>query len=351
MRKHALLMLVAAALLAASSCLHSPEEIAESSELIPEFIGIWMAFQSDCVLFDYKGINWVEVGSDFYDMFEACESREQFYDNLGEMLFMIGSTAAGFETFEGEPLAWPSPEDWVYPWIPEYTSNSDLDMLVENYLDQYGFETCTLGVGICDPELLPYINLSRSVGGTALLNVISSFVTQCNSLGLDAVIVDLRHASDRMNGSSDQIAGFFTDKTYTTYISRTRNGPEYSNYFDNPQAVHSYGAQQFTGTVIVLTGRQIDGGMEWLSADFSFNENALLVGDTTMGCPDFSVLFSSETFIHARIPTTTIVFRDGTWIHGNGIPPDIYVETTPGDLASGIDPVFEYALELLAGYR
>ncbi len=66
-----------------------------------------------------------------------------------------------------------------------------------------------------------------------------------------------------------------------------------------------------------------------------------------MGSVSIPTTFISSSDIHVRIPKTTIYLRDGNWLEGNGMAPDIFVETTPADLAAGTDPVFEYALELI----
>ena len=47
-------------------------------------------------------------------------------------------------------------------------------------------------------------------------------------------------------------------------------------------------------------------------------------------------------------PFARVLTADTVSIEGNGILPDIYVQTTPADFQAGYDPVLEYAIEWIA---
>ncbi len=325
-------------------CLYSPGEIQKPADHMEDFTGIWIAYQNNTVLFACKDIDWMIIGNEYYDAFLECATMEEFYLILEEMLAEIGDPVVCFEKEEG----YPSSEDWVYPTSEVFFSNSDYITLVDNYLNDYGYYEDTLGLGYCDPELLPYVNLSNLLGNEGdIAQFAGLFIAECNDAGVETIIIDLRHQGTRTFFYPEDLPGRFTGTIYNTYIKRTRNGPDYDNYFDDPQAVQSYSGEVFQGDIILLTGEQIRGGIEWLCTDFMFNPNVVAVGDTTMGSVSIPTTFISSSDIHVRIPKTTIYLRDGNWLEGNGMAPDIFVETTPADLAAGTDPVFEYALELI----
>lgn len=344
--------LVTAVLVLFSACLHSPVALKEPPEFQVDFSEIWLSFQYDFPLFVHKDINWLEFGDEYYYLVNECSSMEEFYSVLGDMLAQLEDRTIGFETFEGDPDFPVPPEDWVFPWQNEYTSNVDSTVLVNNYLNQYSFVPCTLGVAFCDPELLPYMMLSRVPWDfdEEAIFMVDSFVALCNDLSASAVILDLRIQNQRY-GHSDSVAGRFTGETYSSITLRSRDGPDYWNYFDNPQTVRRAGPEQFTGTVIVLMGEQNRGINERLCAEFGYNSKAVLVGETTMGSVSEIGSLITTNWIHVRVPDETVMMRDGTWLEGAGVPVDIYVETSPGDFAAGVDPVIEYAIELLDQYR
>jgi len=133
-------------------------------------------------------------------------------------------------------------------------------------------------------------------------------------------------------------------------IFRSRNGPEYWNYFDNVNAIHSSGPDQFLGTVIILVGEQNRLGIEIMCADMINNTRVVLVGDTTMGSVSFSGGLATTNGIFLKATAGTVLTREWEWIEGVGLPPDHFVESSPEDFAAGVDPVLEYAIELLEQY-
>ena len=332
-----------------TGCLHSPVAPQESSDFIEDYMEIWFSYQWEYPLFMYKEIDWLEVGNEYYSRVNECNTREEFYLVLEDLLAILQDGTIRFETWEEDPLIPAPPESYVYPWQNEYTPNVDHDVLVDNYLQQYGLQVCSLGVACCDPELLPYLMVNQTPYGESL-EFIDTFIARCNELSLPAVILDLRVQNNRY-GMSDSLPGRFTESTYTSVILRSRAGPDYWNYYDEVQAVRRAGPEQFTGTVYVLMGEQNCGSAEILCAELSYNPNVVLIGDRTMGSVSFTQTRSTTSHISFGIPKQTVLMRDGTWIEGVGVPVDVYVETTPGDFASGVDPVLEYVIEQLDQYR
>ena len=53
---------------------------------------------------------------------------------------------------------------------------------------------------------------------------------------------------------------------------------------------------------------------------------------------------------YCTVPFTTVLTYDKHWIEGNGIYPDILVNTSEADFAAGVDPVLDYAIEMLGSF-
>ncbi len=224
-------------------CLYSPGEIQKPADHMEDFTGIWIAYQNNTVLFACKDIDWMIIVM-ILRCFLECATMEEFYLILEEMLAEIGDPVVCFEKEEG----YPSSEDWVYPTSEVFFSNSDYITLVDNYLNDYGYYEDTLGLGYCDPELLPYVNLSNLLGNEGdIAQFAGLFIAECNDAGVETIIIDLRHQGTRTFFYPEDLPGRFTGTIYNTYIKRTRNGPDYDNYFDDPQAVQSYSGEVFRG--------------------------------------------------------------------------------------------------------
>ena len=82
-------------------------------------------------------------------------------------------------------------------------------------------------------------------------------------------------------------------------------------------------------------------------ANFRNFPNVVILGDTTRGSVSYLGMNQlTENCSYAYV-TETILTYQHHWIEGNGIYPDIVVEATEADFAAGIDPVLDYAIEML----
>ncbi len=79
--------------------------------------------------------------------------------------------------------------------------------------------------------------------------------------------------------------------------------------------------------------------------------NVVLVGDTTGGSVSALSNVEIADLWYTQVVQKTILTYQKHWIEGAGIPPDFYVKSTESDFAAGIDPVLDFALELLEEYR
>ncbi len=76
-------------------------------------------------------------------------------------------------------------------------------------------------------------------------------------------------------------------------------------------------------------------------------DNVTVIGDTTFGGGAFNYTLELEGGWELRAPGWSLRTMDKEPVEWFGIPPDIYVEATEEDFAQGIDPVLEYAIDLV----
>ncbi len=343
-----------------TACLHTPYAVEEPSTDLGEFIEFFEYYQTNCPYFAYKGINWVEIVEDHYTEATLCENEDELAAVMGDMLANLQDPAIRLDKFVfiDEVLVH---VDSILPYIREFNVNYSMDVLEEVYLERYGWagweDGYRLGFGWCDPENLPYMFLDRiPVSGDLpelqeVMDSLDAFVAECIELDLPAVIIDIRmnpygNIDHQTGACGHEFMGRFAAKSYPGAIYRRRSGPEYHQYYDNRPAVFPTGPDQFTGTVILLVGENTIQRAENMTAAFINFPNVVLVGETTGGNVSWLRSLSLGHW-NIRAVQGTVLTYDKVWIEGNGIPADHVVEATEADFAAGIDPVLDYAIEML----
>ena len=338
-------------------CLHSPQAVDEPGTDLQGFIAVYEAYEEYCPYFAHKGLDWKGMAAIYYPMAVQCETEEELIAVIVEMLAEIQDTAISLyeRNSFGEVI------QLVYPFTAEYDANYDMDVLIEQYLEPNGWagweEGYSEGFGWCDPALLPYFFLDTIPGGyhPSAFDSLDVFIAECIELDVPAVIIDIR-----MNpgGNLDNgytcgriLMGRFAEKSYPGAIYRSRSGPEYDQYGDIRPVIYPSGSAQYTGTVLLLVGENCSDRSENMTANFINFPNVILLGDTTRGSVSKLTDCTISDDWYCWVPTGTILTYDQHWIEGAGIPPDVYVEATEADFAAGVDPVLDYAIELLEGYR
>ncbi len=342
-----------------AGCLHSPQAIEEPGEFSGSFIDLFEAYEIGCPYFVHKGIDWKEFGDLYYPQAVECTTGDQLIEVITDMLAELQDPVIAIRVFGDKSELF----EIIHPYTREYESNYDMDVLVEHYLEPNGWagweNGYAQGFGWCDPADLPYFFLDTlpSLGHTeAAVNSLDTFVASCIKLDVPAIIIDVRmnpsaYKENGFGSTGISLMGRFTDKSRPGAIYRSRNGLDYDMYADRRPAVYSAGSQQYTGTVIVLVGEKCIQYTENMLANFINFPNVVLVGDTTGG--SVSMVGDAVRITQhcsCTVISKTILTKDKFWIEGAGLPPDIYVEATEADFAAGVDPVLNYAIEMLDGY-
>lgn len=338
-------------------CMHSPQAFQENSPDIDGFTTIFEKYEEHCPYLAYKELDWKSIGEEYFILADNCRSEDAMAEVVTEMVSFLEDPT--IRLIFSDPIT--GETDLIIPYSREYFSNYNMEVLENNYLLPNGWAGWEEGYveefGWCPPEILPYIFLDYIPTDSTLfaLAALDSFVVECNSLELPAIIIDIR-----MNPQSNlestgacghPFMGRFAAKSYPGAIYRSRSGPEYEQYYDVRPVVFPAGEEQFSGTVIVLVGENCIQHSENMTANFINFPNVVLVGDTTGGSVSFKngSCGISEGWRCSYVRKTILTY-DSHWIEGAGIYPDIVVEATYADFAAGIDPVLDYAIEMLDSY-
>ncbi len=329
-------------------CLHSPQSLDVLSPDMEGFVSLFVRYEERCPYFAHKELDWAAHMGNYYPLASQCETEDEMAEVVADMMTVLQDPVICLRKYDelGTVI------EEVYPYSREYEKNYDMDVLVEHYLEPNGWagweQGYIEGFGWCDPALLPYIFMNTMPNVPSVLDTLDAFITECIALNVPAVIIDVRmNPHSGLSYCGRDLMGRFAEKAYPGAIYRSRDGPEYDSYTDNRPVVYPAGPAQYKGTVIVLVGENCRGRSENMLASFINFPNVVLVGDTTGGSVSrFSLTQITDHWSCASVYRTILTY-DNHWIEGAGLPPDIYVETTEGDFAAGVDPVLDYAIEML----
>lgn len=331
------LSIIAVILICCCGCFHNPvssgNEVGDRYEL---FKMIWEDYESSYPEFTVKNIDWAEL---FYQYSPLAEQAETTEELVMEVLLPMLS-----ELKDAHIKIYKPNGDFVRTYLPEIQFNVNDSVLVDNYLLPNEFTGWDGDIGYCNPDSLPYLAIQK---WSYDLNVqaIQTFL----GLAADkpAVIIDIRMNSGGSNMLCGTVAGMFTDHMSPAWRTRYRNGPGYDDVIYHIVNTHAHGGVYYGGTVYLLVGGLVASSSEDFTLHMNNFKNVILLGDTTMG----AVCHPNTIDLADGWQVNTIDWSARTVDHepveGCGIAPDICVEVTEEDFAQGIDPVLEYAIELV----
>ena len=335
------------------SCLHDPQGISPQPELdLSGFAMVWDSYELNYPLFQLKGIDWMEICGEYYPQAVGCETQEDLRVIITQMLGELEDPSLILLSFDLQ--------DTIRTYERECYTNVDPEVLMENYLEPNGYQGYVQGFGWCDPQILPYafFDTLPTFESELAVAALDTFVSRCIQLQVPGIILDVRmnpsgtradfHSFDRTAMSR------FTSKPIVCAWYRVRVGPVYDQYHDFHPWIVPQGAAQYSGTVYLLAG----GGCTQAAEDFVLNmehfSNVVVVGDTTAGIVTETgalIPLGMEGGWMASSAVSTILTYEKEWVENAGFPPDLFVDATPEDFSSGVDPVLEHAMELLLQYR
>lgn len=322
-----------ALLLVPLSCLFDPVDLGSTDDLTNEFDLVWNTVDDHYVCFRSTDIDWGDIYLEYRAMADAAVSQDELLDILFEMLSELQDPGI---TLDGQPSC-----------TVDVEPNYDVEVLW-TYLDPQGFT---------------WVGPSASWGWCMFGNTLYIMIEEWNVLNVDldevieghpgtvAIIFDVRmNSGDTWGAALGEVCRTFNPETRIGYFTVRREGPSHVDFSELHPRMVSQSTDCFTGPVAVLIGENNMRVSEQFACMVSEIPTVTTIGDTTMRRPDHVGIFNLPADSHFTLPDSTMIRADSTtWVHETGVPPDIFVDATPGDFAAGVDPVLEYALEWAAG--
>lgn len=321
-------------------CFHNPADSGGIGNQYEHFAVVWEYYEANYPEFTLKGVNWEDLFYKYSPLAEQAETTEELVmDVLVPMLGELHDGHIQFRTPEGTV---------IYSYMPDINYNYDITVLLENYLYPAEFNDWENGVGYCNPSLLPYLSIN-SWNSDLVMERVAEFFQQASDC--PAVIIDIRMNSGGSDYLCDDVAGIFADTGVLAWRKRIRIGPDYDDVFHIPHYTIPNTSIDYDGTAYLLIGDYSASASEEFVLYMDVLDSVVLLGDTTMGAVCAPSTISLADGWHVNLINWSMRGPDFEPVEGCGIPPDIYVEATAEDFAMGIDPVLEYAIEMLSTHQ
>ena len=326
------LQLAVVVVVAVGACSDAPTAPSTPIEMFDTF---WATFDREYSYFDYKRINWDSLRTEFRPRAVEVGSEAALIPILKEMVEPLRDLHAWFVSPDGR-VEMTHSTNAVVNWDPFVWTRL----------------TSTCGIVFVRPELAHCTMLG--FGYVFIRNWNDNNFTIAD---LDAVvdryrdapgmIVDVRPNAGGLDALALALAGRFAANQTTIGYVQFRDGPDHDDFGEQiARRVSPRGQFQFLKPVIVLAGRGSYSSNETFISAMREMPSVTVMGDTTGGS-------SGNPAQHRLGAWQYSVSRWIEWtaehrvIEWNGIPPDVFVAWTQGQVSAGQDPVLSAALARL----
>ena len=309
-----------------------------ASDFASQFDSVWNTFDREYSYFQHKQIDWNAARAAYRPRALAAADQRTFMDVILEMLATLHDGHVNLRDPSGRTIP---------TYLPQAFVNWDRAVW-EQYRNRAAYVQgqSDWGHGVLDG--VPYIFIGgwgpQSIRAADFDAALERYRTA------PALILDVRANGGGNDALAFEIAGRFMGTPVNAGYVRYRNGPSHGDFGAPIQrSVNPRGAWQYSGTVIVLTGRRCASSNESFILAMGQLPNVTLAGDRTAGStanPGTFPLAGGWSYTVSRWIEYT---PDGQVIEDNGLAPDVSVPATAADFASGRDPVLDWALNRAAG--
>ena len=332
-----------AASLILSSCIDDPPTHPEVTDYQSYFDLVWELYDQKYVGFDVKDVDWDAV----YDLYSPMVDRVNSYEEMWELIIVL------VETLEDQN-AWlyynNYSEHTVHTYIPHIEVNY-VDSVLMELLEPWNFQWDYGSMwGHCVIDSIPYFAIRHFHYFFTFQSFREELV---NHLDAPGMIIDIRMSDGVSLVPAGQIPGVFTTQAITAFLTQHRTGPEHDDL--SALTLHNVNPRSwaYTEPIVLLMGEQNFGPAEAFASVMGQMSYVTIIGDTTGGGGNIPGYFTQIFWPlwddwSITCPFARVLTADTVSIEGNGILPDIYVQTSPADFLAGHDPVLEYAIEWIA---
>lgn len=301
------------------------------------FDRMWNTVDREYSYFEYKGIDWGSVRSEYRPRAERSTNTPDFLQVVREALGTLRDVHVWVVTPEGKFIATYQPvarRNWsaairaaqlqLPGWVSESPSIYHADIGGVAYIAITSFANGQFDVAAFDRVLERY-------------------------RGARGVVLDVRMNGGGNDALAYQVAGRFTTSTRIGGYVQFRSGLRHDSFTAlTARSVSPRGPWQFTRPVLLLTGRGAFSSAEGFVSAMQALPNVTLVGDTTgggSGNPSVYPLREGYGISVSRWIEYTSTKQPIEW---RGIAPDSVVAFSDGEVSGGRDETLAYALGLVS---
>lgn len=298
------------------------------------FEALWKIIDEQYCFLDYKQIDWDAIHDQYQPLITPNMSSDGLFEVLGNMLAELKDGHVNLYSASNTARYW--------DWYLDYPRNYD-EALVEQYLGRDYRIASGLKYTILEDNIgyISYTSFSDGIGEGNLDEALS-YLAACNGL-----IIDVRNNGGGNLTYSTRFAARFTNERVLTGYILHKTGPGHSDFSEpEPIYVDPSDGVRWQKKAVVLTNRHSYSATNDFINAMRYMPQVTLLGDKSgggSGLPFTSELPNGWT---VRFSASPHLDADKQQIEF-GIDPDVKVDMTEEDKASGLDTLIEAARRLL----
>ena len=311
---------------------HKYEEYA--NDPYGNFDALWTAIDEHYCFFEYKDIDWDEVGQRYRAQVLPEMTSEELFDVCGQMLMELKDGHTNLIS------AWDVSRYWIWE---QYPVNFDERIIDEYYMNFNYRQSSGIKYAILSNNIgyMYYDDFSSAIGEGNLDNIFA-YLSAC-----DGLVIDVRsNGGGYLTNVEKLVARFITEPILAGYISH-KTGPGHDE-FSKPYAYYFEPVDdtriKFLKPVVVLTNRASYSATNNFASIMKSLPNVRIVGDTTGGGSGMPFTSELPNGWNVRFSACSILDPDGNETEFGTEPSEGYkVDMNDVDKAAGRDTILETA--------
>lgn len=317
------------------SC-HKYEEFANDPE--GNFDALWTIIDQHYCFFEYKDIDWNEVGQRYRAQLLPEMTNEELFDVCAQMLKELKDGHTNLIS------SWDISRYWIWEQYPE---NYD-ERLIDQYYLNFNFRQASgIKYGILSNNIgyMHYGDFGSSIGEGNLDNILA-YLASC-----DGLVIDVRNnGGGYLTNVEKLVARFTTERILAGYISH-KTGPGHDE-FSEPYAYYFDPAEdtriKFLKPIVILTNRASYSATNNFVSIMKSISRVRVVGDSTGGGSGMPFTSELPNGWNVRFSACSILDPQGNETEFGTAPSEgCKVDMTIDDIASGRDSILEKAFEVI----
>ena len=314
-------------------CIEHIEEYANDAH--GNFEALWTIMDERYCFFEYKGIDWDKIHSEYAQRVKNEMNQEALFMLLNQMLQELKDGHVNLYTSFDMGRYW--------SWFEEYPDNFDANLLENNYLkSDYGIAGSFRYKILDDNTGYVYYGSFTNTVGDANLDYIINKMKDCNG-----IIFDVRNNGGGMLANVDKLVSRFLEKTTLVGYYQYKTGKKHNDFSElKEKYIEPSKRLRYQKPVIVLTNRKcFSAANEFVNA-MRYCPNVRILGDRTGGGGGLPLSSELPNGWSVRFSACPNFDADKRHIEF-GIDPDIRTDLLPSDVEKGQDTLIEAAKEML----